>query len=77
MNPTNEERLADYAPPDGAVYSRMVAPVETTFVDIERIGFERSKGSGLRAWFSSADALDDVGGYQCKVSISVFFSLVS
>ena len=33
-----EEKLEDFEPREDAVYSRMTSPVETTFVDIEKIG---------------------------------------
>lgn len=29
----------DFVPPEEAVYSRMTSPVETTFIDVEKIGF--------------------------------------
>lgn len=31
--------LSDFIPPEEAIYSRMTSPVDTTFVDIEKIGF--------------------------------------
>uniref|UniRef100_A0A1I7VT63 ANK_REP_REGION domain-containing protein n=1 Tax=Loa loa TaxID=7209 RepID=A0A1I7VT63_LOALO len=59
--------LRDFIPPEEAVYSRMTSPVDTTFIDIEKIGFERSKGGGLFSWLTSSDRVEEVAGYECKV----------
>ncbi|KHN77561.1 Ankyrin repeat domain-containing protein 13A [Toxocara canis] len=61
------EELSDYEPPVEAVYSRMTAPVDTTYVDIDKIGFERSKTGGLLSWITSSDRTEVINGYECKV----------
>lgn len=50
----------------------MTSPVATTYVDIERIGFERSKGGGLLSWLKSTDRTESVDGFECKVSFGFF-----
>uniref|UniRef100_A0A0N5ADR0 ANK_REP_REGION domain-containing protein n=1 Tax=Syphacia muris TaxID=451379 RepID=A0A0N5ADR0_9BILA len=62
-----KEKLEEFEPTEESVYSRMCAPVETTYVDIEKIGFERSKTGGFRSWFSSCDGVESVNGYDCKI----------
>ncbi|VDK68052.1 unnamed protein product [Litomosoides sigmodontis] len=59
--------LRDFIPSDEAIYSRMTSPVDTTFIDVEKIGFERSKSGGLFSWLTSSDRVEEVEGYECKV----------
>lgn len=61
------EELSDFVPPDEAVYSRMTAPIDTTYVDVEKIGFERSKTGGILSWITSSDRTEFVDNYECKV----------
>ncbi|MCP9259476.1 hypothetical protein DINM_002420 [Dirofilaria immitis] len=67
MNSQATNDLKDFIPPEEAIYSRMTSPVDTTFIDVEKIGFERSKGGGLLSWLTSSDRVEEVEGYECKV----------
>uniref|UniRef100_A0A1I8EGF9 ANK_REP_REGION domain-containing protein n=1 Tax=Wuchereria bancrofti TaxID=6293 RepID=A0A1I8EGF9_WUCBA len=67
MDSQSTNDLRDFVPPEEAIYSRMTSPVDTTFIDVEKIGFERSKGGGLFSWLSSSDRVEEVDGYECKV----------
>uniref|UniRef100_A0A8R1U0K4 ANK_REP_REGION domain-containing protein n=1 Tax=Onchocerca volvulus TaxID=6282 RepID=A0A8R1U0K4_ONCVO len=67
MDSQSTNDLKDFIPPEKAIYSRMTSPVDTTFIDVEKIGFERSKGGGLLSWLTSSDRVEEVEGYECKV----------
>uniref|UniRef100_A0A915Q2Z0 ANK_REP_REGION domain-containing protein n=1 Tax=Setaria digitata TaxID=48799 RepID=A0A915Q2Z0_9BILA len=67
MDSQSANDLKDFVPPEEAIYSRMASPVDTTFIDVEKIGFERSKGGGLLSWLASSDRVEEVEGYECKV----------
>uniref|UniRef100_A0A0R3RGY7 ANK_REP_REGION domain-containing protein n=1 Tax=Elaeophora elaphi TaxID=1147741 RepID=A0A0R3RGY7_9BILA len=67
MDSQSTNDLKDFVPPEEAIYSRMTSPVDTTFIDVEKIGFERSKGGGLFSWLTSSDRVEQVEGYECKV----------
>ncbi|KAL4003134.1 GPCR-chaperone family protein [Acanthocheilonema viteae] len=69
--------LRDFVPPEEDIYSRMTSPVDTTFVDVEKIGFERSKGGGLFSWLTSSDRVEEVEGYECKVFIASNVDIVT
>ncbi|CAG9530394.1 unnamed protein product [Cercopithifilaria johnstoni] len=66
MDTQSTTDLRDFVPPEEAIYSRMTSPVDTTFIDVEKIGFERSKGGGLFSWLMSSDRVEEVEGYECK-----------
>ncbi|CAL1544586.1 unnamed protein product [Lymnaea stagnalis] len=51
-------------PSEEAVAARLTSPANTTYVDTNRISFERSK-SGIWGWRS--DKTESVNGYECKV----------
>ncbi|KAK7087640.1 ankyrin repeat domain-containing protein 13D-like [Littorina saxatilis] len=51
-------------PSEEAVAARLTSPVVTTYIDTNRISFERSK-SGIWGWRS--DKAESVNGYDCKV----------
>lgn len=51
-------------PSEEAVAARLTSPVVTTYIDTNRISFERSK-SGIWGWRS--DKAETVNGYDCKV----------
>ncbi|VDN06365.1 unnamed protein product [Thelazia callipaeda] len=67
MGSQSTNDVSDFVPTEEAIQSRMTSPVETTFVDVEKIGFERSKGGGLLSWLTSSDRTEEVDGYECKV----------
>lgn len=39
MDSQSTNDLRDFVPPEEAIYSRMTSPVDTTFIDVEKIGF--------------------------------------
>lgn len=52
--------LDDFLPQDEAVYSRLLSPVETTYVDIEKIGYSFAiimHRQVLKAHFSWSEGL--------------------
>ncbi|XP_005093242.1 ankyrin repeat domain-containing protein 13D [Aplysia californica] len=51
-------------PSEDAVAARLTSPACTTYIDTDRISFERSK-SGIWGWRS--DKTESVNGYECKV----------
>ncbi|CAG5135373.1 unnamed protein product [Candidula unifasciata] len=51
-------------PSEEAVAARLTSPACTTYVDTNRISFERSK-SGIWGWRS--DKMEPINGYDCKV----------
>ncbi|TKR78241.1 hypothetical protein L596_019080 [Steinernema carpocapsae] len=59
--------IEDFAPPEEAVSARLCAPVATTYVDVEGIGFERCKTGGIFPWISSSEKSETVDGFDCKV----------
>ncbi|OZC09649.1 hypothetical protein X798_03343 [Onchocerca flexuosa] len=67
MDSQSTNDLKDFIPPEEAIHSRMTSPVDTTFIDVEKIGFERSKGGNLLSWLTSSDRVEEVEGYECKV----------
>ncbi len=67
--PTDDPRFEASRPTEEAVVSRLTAPVVTTYVDVDRIGFERSKAGGLLGWISGSERTENVAGFTCKVDI--------
>ncbi|CAD5125374.1 DgyrCDS13613 [Dimorphilus gyrociliatus] len=51
-------------PTEDAVAVRLTSPIATTFIDVDRISFERSK-SGIWGWRS--DRSETLNGLECKV----------
>nr|CAG4640900.1 EOG090X0784 [Eulimnadia texana] len=62
------------APSPQAVEARITTPIVNTFLDIEKISFERNK-TGLWGWRS--DKLEQVNGYDCKVFSATNVHLVT
>lgn len=56
--------IALLKPSEEAVAARLTSPIVTTYIDTEKIAFERSK-SGLWGWRS--DKAEAISGYTCKV----------
>lgn len=54
-------------PTDNEVGNRLTKPIRTTFVDTEKISFERAK-SGIYGFRS--DRVEQVNGYECKVYVA-------
>jgi hypothetical protein len=53
-----------YEPNERVLQTKLTSPNMTTYLDIEKIEFERNR-SGIWGWRS--DKSEDVNGYQCKV----------
>ncbi|XP_064612137.1 ankyrin repeat domain-containing protein 13B-like isoform X2 [Liolophura sinensis] len=51
-------------PSEEAVAARLMSPIVTTYIDTDKISFERNK-SGIWGWRS--DKSETVNGYECKV----------
>ncbi len=59
----------NFTPSEEAIVSRLTSPIATTYIDVDRIGFERSKTGGWLSWIASADRCEQVEGYDCKVRL--------
>ncbi|KJH49153.1 ankyrin repeat protein [Dictyocaulus viviparus] len=69
-----DEPLEEYAPSETAIEMRMTSPISTTFVDVDKIGFERSYRNGLLSWISNVEKLEIIDDYQCKNETSNFLT---
>uniref|UniRef100_T1IXD5 Ankyrin repeat domain-containing protein n=1 Tax=Strigamia maritima TaxID=126957 RepID=T1IXD5_STRMM len=56
--------VAFMRPPEDVVSARLTGPIVTTYVDTDKISFERNK-SGIWGWRS--DKVEPVNGHECKV----------
>ncbi|CAI4228979.1 unnamed protein product [Auanema sp. JU1783] len=63
----DNEKLEQFTPSVESVENRTHAPISTSYVDVEKIGFERSKSGGLLSWINSSDKWEKVDGYDCKL----------
>ncbi|XP_057658211.1 ankyrin repeat domain-containing protein 13D isoform X1 [Diorhabda carinulata] len=61
---TTEDSLSILMPNEESVSQRLTTPIVTTYIDTEKISFERNK-AGLWGWRS--DKTEVVNGYECKV----------
>ena len=59
------EELETYVQSDEQISARLVTPLVLTYLDTDKINFERSKG-GFWGWGGS-EKVETVSGYECKV----------
>ncbi|PSN45064.1 Ankyrin repeat domain-containing protein 13B [Blattella germanica] len=64
MRMISAEDLQFLQPSEEAISSRLTTPIVTTYIDTDKISFERNK-SGIWGWRS--DKCEPVNGYECKV----------
>jgi hypothetical protein len=58
--------LDDFAPAEDVISEKLSTPITTTGVNIDAVGFERSKSFGILSFLSS-DKHEEVEGYDCRV----------
>ncbi|XP_067684865.1 ankyrin repeat domain-containing protein 13D-like isoform X1 [Haliotis asinina] len=51
-------------PSEAAIAARLTSPIVTTYIDTDKISFERNK-AGIWGWRN--DKIENVNGYECKV----------
>ncbi|KAJ8949323.1 hypothetical protein NQ314_008243 [Rhamnusium bicolor] len=61
---TTDDALGILIPNEDSVSQRLTTPIVTTYVDTEKISFERNK-AGMWGWRS--DKSEVINGYECKV----------
>jgi hypothetical protein len=61
----NDDDMDAMAPTEEAVEARLTSPIVTTYVETEKIAFERNKSGFIPGWRS--DKSENVSGYDCKV----------
>ncbi|KAJ8923292.1 hypothetical protein NQ315_001850 [Exocentrus adspersus] len=61
---TTDDALGILIPSEDSVSQRLTTPIVTTYVDTEKISFERNK-AGMWGWRS--DKTEVINGYECKV----------
>ncbi|VDN54010.1 unnamed protein product [Dracunculus medinensis] len=61
------DNIADYEPSYANICSRLSSPVEVTYVDVDKIGFERIRTNGFFSWLTSSNLTETINGYECKV----------
>jgi ankyrin repeat domain-containing protein 13 len=64
MRMISAEELQLMQPSQETIAARLTTPIVTTYIDTEKISFERNK-SGLWGW--RADKVEEVNGHECKV----------
>ncbi|KAJ8983987.1 hypothetical protein NQ317_008692 [Molorchus minor] len=61
---TTDDDISILVPNEESVSQRLTTPIVTTYVDTEKISFERNK-AGMWGWRS--DKTEAINGYECKV----------
>lgn len=62
-----EPKINDFVSSDDVIKEKFYSPITTTYIDVDNIGFERSKSSGLFSWVGSSEKEEDIEGYTCRV----------
>ncbi|CAH2015963.1 unnamed protein product [Acanthoscelides obtectus] len=71
---TTDDALGILIPNEESVSQRLTTPIVTTYIDTEKISFERNK-AGMWGWRS--DKTEAVNGYDCKVFSATNVELVT
>nr|CAI5846460.1 unnamed protein product [Callosobruchus analis] len=71
---TTDDALGILIPNEESVSQRLTTPIVTTYIDTEKISFERNK-AGMWGWRS--DKTEAVNGYECKVFSATNVELVT
>ncbi|ROT65692.1 putative ankyrin repeat domain-containing protein 13D isoform X2 [Penaeus vannamei] len=71
---TTEQALATMRPHPAMVSHRLTTPIATTYIDTDKISFERDK-AGIWGWRS--DRTENVNGHDCKVFSATNVELVT
>ena len=66
--------ISYYEPDEGHVEAKLTSPNMTTYLDVEKIEFERNR-SGLWGW--RTDKIETINNYECKVYTANNLQLVT
>uniref|UniRef100_A0A914C4W6 Ankyrin repeat domain-containing protein 13B n=1 Tax=Acrobeloides nanus TaxID=290746 RepID=A0A914C4W6_9BILA len=56
-----------FSVPEEVIAEKLLSPVTTTYINVDNVGFERSKSFGLFSWIGSNAKEEDIEGYTAKV----------
>jgi hypothetical protein len=63
----SEPRIEEFLPSEAAIAEKLKLPITTTYVDVDKVGFERTqKSSGLLSWIGSNEKEEEIEGYTCR-----------
>ncbi|KAG5899028.1 hypothetical protein JTB14_000054 [Gonioctena quinquepunctata] len=71
---TTEDTMGILIPNEESVSQRLTTPIVTTYIDTEKISFERNK-AGMWGWRS--DKTEVINGYECKVFSATNVELIT
>jgi len=65
---SNNQAMEDFEPSEELVTDKLLSPVTTTYIDVDNVGFERARTSGLLSWIHSpSEKEEEIEGYTCRV----------